>query len=126
VVWASDLAERVMALAGSAETGIRHVTATRPLSRVELADHLLKHFGIDAAYERESRHDRAVPHLGRVELATRYRGALFEPLPSVLDRADIRDYRSGDEHLPPLPFDFPLSPSECGNPENVAVARTPC
>ena len=90
VVWANDLSARVMQLAESVETGIRHVTATRVLSRIELADHLLKLFGEPADYERESRHERTAPHLGHVELATRYRGELFQPLASILDKPNVR------------------------------------
>jgi dTDP-4-dehydrorhamnose reductase len=74
-----------MALATSAETGIRHVTATRVLSRVELADYLLQRLGLPASYRREGRRERAAPHLGYVELATRFRGELFTPLASVID-----------------------------------------
>jgi dTDP-4-dehydrorhamnose reductase len=85
VVWAEDLADRVMRLSESRETGIRHITSTRVLSRIELADYLMSLFGMEATYSRESRRDRAVPHLGRVELATLYRGDLSKPLPSVLD-----------------------------------------
>jgi dTDP-4-dehydrorhamnose reductase len=85
VVWADELAARAMQLAESDETGIRHVAATRAVSRIELANHLLSIFGEAATYERESRHERAAPHIGRVELASRHRGALFEPLVSVLD-----------------------------------------
>jgi dTDP-4-dehydrorhamnose reductase len=86
VVWAHDLAVRVMQLAGSGEAGVRHITATRALSRVELAYHLMSHFGLAAEFQYESRHQRAAPHLGRVELATGYRGALFQPLASVIDQ----------------------------------------
>jgi dTDP-4-dehydrorhamnose reductase len=86
VVWADDLAERIMRLSESSETGLRHVISTRVLSRIELADYLLSLFGMEATYSRESRRDRAAPHLGRVELATSYRGELFTPLVSVLDR----------------------------------------
>jgi dTDP-4-dehydrorhamnose reductase len=89
VVWASDLALRVMQLAASAETGICHVTATRAVSRVDLAEHLLSISGAAANFSRESRHERAAPHLGRVELATIHRGELFRPLPSVLDGATV-------------------------------------
>jgi dTDP-4-dehydrorhamnose reductase len=85
VVWAADLALRVMQLARSAETGIRHVTASRAVSRVELANYLLSKSRIGANFSRESRHERAAPHIGRVELATVYRGELSRPLPSVLD-----------------------------------------
>ncbi|MGH7854294.1 MAG: SDR family oxidoreductase [Candidatus Binatia bacterium] len=85
VVWAGDLALRVMQLAQSGETGIRHVTATRAVSRVELANYLLSESRTSANFSRESRHERAAPHIGRVELATIYRGELCRPLSSVLD-----------------------------------------
>ena len=89
VVWAGDLALRVMQLARSAETGIRHVPATRAVSRVELANYLLSESRITANFTRESRHERAAPHIGRVQLATVYRGELSRPLPSVLDGESI-------------------------------------
>lgn len=85
VVWADDLAKRVMQLAKSAETGIRHISASRAVSRVELANYLLSLLGETADYSCESRHQRSAPHLGRVELATIYRDKLFEPLPCVVD-----------------------------------------
>ena len=91
VVWASDLAARVMALAESMETGTRHITATRALSRVEVADHLLTLLGEPAGYARQGRHQRTSPHLGHVELATRYHGQLFQPLASILDGPDFQD-----------------------------------
>ena len=85
VVWARDLARRVMQLADSRETGVCHVSATRVLSRVELADYLLCRFGMTCNYSLVSRHQRAVPHLGRVELASIHRGGLFQPLASVIE-----------------------------------------
>jgi dTDP-4-dehydrorhamnose reductase len=85
VVWADDLAARVMRLAYSAATGIRHVTATRAVSRVELADYLLAVFGEKVHYQSESRRDRSAPHLGRVELASVYTDDMASPLTSVLD-----------------------------------------
>lgn len=88
VVWVGDLADRVMQLAESRATGVRHIAATRALSRVELANHLLSIFGMEAKYHRESRHQRAAPHLGRVELATLYRGGLSTPLATVVDGRD--------------------------------------
>lgn len=92
VVWASDLSARVMDLAESDQIGIRHVVATRALSRIELADHLLKLFGEPACYERESRYQRTAPHLGHVELATRYHGKLFQPLISVIDKSNVHGF----------------------------------
>jgi dTDP-4-dehydrorhamnose reductase len=85
VVWADDLAARVMRLAQSAESGVRHVTATRAVSRVELADYLLALFGENANYKSESHRDRSAPHLGRVELASVYSDDMASPLTSVLD-----------------------------------------
>lgn len=85
VVWANHLALRVMRLAEGDETGLRHVSATRAVSRIELANYLLDSFGENANYQRESRHERSAPHLGRVELASIFRGTLYEPLVSVID-----------------------------------------
>ncbi|HYJ15400.1 MAG TPA: sugar nucleotide-binding protein [Candidatus Limnocylindria bacterium] len=89
VVWAHDLALRVMRMAESREAGIRHVAATRAISRIALANHLLTIFGEPASYERESRHQRSAPHLGRVELASIHRGELYEPLRCVLDGPNV-------------------------------------
>ncbi len=84
-VWAGDLAARIMSLAQSAETGLCHVAATRAVSRPDLAGHLLRLSGMRARLTLQSRHQRPAPHLGRVELATIRRGALFAPLRCVLD-----------------------------------------
>jgi dTDP-4-dehydrorhamnose reductase len=83
-VWAEDAARRVWDLARADVTGIRHVTATRPVSRPELATYLDQRFAIGARFAVESRADRSTPHLGHVELATRYSDALAAPLPSVI------------------------------------------
>jgi len=88
-VWVEDLAERIMKLSHSRETGIRHVTATQAISRVTLAQYLLEGLGLEGCFYRESRHQRPVPHLGKVELASVYRGELARPLSSVLDRPPI-------------------------------------
>ncbi|MGE0475126.1 MAG: hypothetical protein AB7P17_15960, partial [Nitrospirales bacterium] len=88
-VWVEDLAVRVMTLAQSRETGIRHVTATQAISRVELADYLLNCLGLDLNFHRESRHNRSAPHIGKVELASMYTGELSRPLASVLDNHRI-------------------------------------
>ena len=89
VVWSSDLALRVMQLVESALTGVRHVSATRAISRVQLANYLLSLFGYNANYHRESRHQQSAPHLGRVELATVYEDEFSQPLPSVIDSSDV-------------------------------------
>jgi len=84
-VWADQLACRVLQLAENSAVGIRHVTATRVASRIELANHLLSLLNKTAGYLTESRSQRATPHLGHVELATIYNDALSLPLMSVLD-----------------------------------------
>jgi dTDP-4-dehydrorhamnose reductase len=83
-VWAEDAARRVWDLAHSPFTGLRHITATRAVSRPELARFLDAHFSIGATFALQSRHERKAPHLGRVELATLYTDALAAPLPSVV------------------------------------------
>ncbi len=85
VIWQRDLAPRVMQLAQSEETGIRHVASTRAVSRVELANFLMTEYHIPANFNIETRHQQATPHLGHVELATVYEGDLFQPISSVLD-----------------------------------------
>jgi len=85
VVWVEDLARRVMALSRNGETGIRHIPATRVLSRIELAHYLLQQLGLEALFDCESRHNRPSPHLGHVELISSYQDEWATPLPSVVD-----------------------------------------
>ncbi|MEJ2230548.1 MAG: sugar nucleotide-binding protein [Nitrospirales bacterium] len=85
VVWVTDLSKRVMKLAQSSETGIRHVSATRAVSRVELANYLMSFFGEPPNFRCESRHQLPTPHLGHVELTSVYEDILSRPLASVLD-----------------------------------------
>ncbi len=83
-VWAEDAARRVWQLACSELTGVRHVVATRIVSRPELARYLNEAFAIGAQLGFETRAQRKLPHLGRLDLRTRYTGALAAPLPSVI------------------------------------------
>ena len=83
-VWAEDAARRVWALAASPITGVRHITATRTVSRPALARYLVAKFEIGAVFALESRRDRKAPHLGKVELATIHDGPLASPLASVI------------------------------------------
>jgi len=85
VVWAEDLAVRVMELARGQEIGVRHIIATRTVSRIELAHYLLTRLGLQASFHCESRHQRPTPHLGHVELTSTYLDELAIPLPSVVD-----------------------------------------
>ncbi len=87
-VWVENLAEKVMDLAKSEVKGIRHVSATRAVSRSTLAYFLLNRLGLDAHFHCESRHQRPTPHLGHVELTSTYQDALAIPLPSVIDSQD--------------------------------------
>jgi len=59
-----------------------------------LANHLLTLFGEPAKYQCESRFERAAPHLGRVELASRFQGEFSQPLACVLDRPSGVAWRS--------------------------------
>lgn len=88
-VWVEDLAVRVMNLANSQITGIRHVSATQAISRVQLANFLLAELGQEAAFSRERRHQRPYPHLGIVELGSLYSGKLSQPLSSVIEGPTI-------------------------------------
>ena len=83
-VWAEDAARRAGELARSPVTGIRHITATRAIARPELAGYLVAKLELDATFETRSRHDGPYPHLGNVELATKFDDALAAPLPSVI------------------------------------------
>lgn len=87
VVWAEDAARRVLDLARSTITGIRHLTATRAVGRPELARFLVEKFALGARIEEQTRADRRAPHPGKVELATIYTDTFAEALPSVVPAA---------------------------------------
>ena len=84
-VWADDLGDRILAYADSETVGIRHIAASRSVSRVELADFLNRRFSLGASFSLERGQDRDAPHLGRVRLQTIHIDELAEPLPSVID-----------------------------------------
>jgi dTDP-4-dehydrorhamnose reductase len=83
-VWAEDAARRVWQLARSPVTGVRHVVAERIVSRPQLARYLNERFEIGAELGFEARAERGRPHLGCIDLRTRYSDALAAPLPSVV------------------------------------------
>ncbi|MGB0909277.1 MAG: SDR family oxidoreductase [Nitrospirales bacterium] len=89
VVWIRDLAQRVMDVAKSTETGIRHLPATRVVSRVDVASYLMKQMGFPSKFKVESRLQQRAPHIGHVELTSMYTGPLFWPLASILDRESV-------------------------------------
>lgn len=85
VSWSDDLAQRIIALADSTLTGIRHIVTTKAVSREELAFFVNNYFHIGARIQVEQRSDRAVPHLGQMRLQTKWRDALSSPLQSVTE-----------------------------------------
>lgn len=87
-VWAEDAAARVWELARSNVTGTRHITATRAIDRPALAAYVNARFAIGASFDTAPRATRNAPHLGNVELATRYADELAAPLASPIDLAD--------------------------------------
>ena len=82
-VWAADLAQRVMLLAQSEVCGLRHVPARRVVGRPELARALMRQQGLPPMFALESRAQQRVPHLGSVEIQSRYTDAYSAALPSV-------------------------------------------
>lgn len=88
-VWAEDLAERVMALAASGVCGLRHVPAHRVVGRPELARYLMVQQGLPPVFALGRRAQQRVPHLGCVELRSRYADAYSAPLPSVVGCAPL-------------------------------------
>ena len=83
-VWAEDAACRVWQLAQSDVTGVRHVVAERIVARPVLAAYLNERFQIGAQFGTETRAERKNPHLGKIDLRTRYRDELAAPLPAVV------------------------------------------
>lgn len=79
------LADRIIDLALSPLTGIRHVTATRLVSRVELATALQRHYDLPGTIDISDRKSQPAPHLGRIHICTRYTDALAAPLPCPID-----------------------------------------
>lgn len=92
-IWAEDGGRRVWQLADSALTGIRHITATRAVARPELAHFVNRQFAIGAKFACEPRAARRGPHIGNVELGTRFADELARPLPSVVAASDERGDR---------------------------------
>jgi dTDP-4-dehydrorhamnose reductase len=83
-VWAEDAARRVWQLARSELTGIRHIVAERIVSRPQLARYLNERFEIGAELGFETRAQRGRPHLGKLDLRTRFGDELAAPLPPVV------------------------------------------
>jgi dTDP-4-dehydrorhamnose reductase len=78
-------ADRIISIGESDITGLRHIAATRSVSRPELAEACFSYHGLPADYDLATRADRPAPHLGRVTMATCYNDAWSEPLASAVD-----------------------------------------
>lgn len=83
-VWAEALSTRILAFSRSSVSGIRHVQATRTISRIQLADYLMQKLRINPAYQICDIDQLNLPHLGAIELLTVFNDELARPLPSVL------------------------------------------
>ena len=83
---AETLAERILALARSEVTGLRHLSAVEELSRPELARRLLRLHGRRAAFAVIGRDEAPAPHPGRLVLRSIHTDELAEPLPGIPDR----------------------------------------
>ena len=77
-------ADRVWEMASSSLVGLRHLWADRLVSRPELAEYLCRHQNLEVNLEFQDRSERDVPHLGKVEMVSRYTDSWGQPLPSVL------------------------------------------
>lgn len=87
--WATDLAQRVLALAQAELTGLRHVCAARSVSRLELATYLDQRYELGASFKVEGRDEQPAPHLGRIELATVHGDQLAARLPAVVPLGSV-------------------------------------
>lgn len=83
-VWAEDAVRRVLALADAGISGIRHVVASRIVSRPELARYLDQRFAIGARLTLRWRRELGRPHIGRMDLRTEHDDALAAPLSPVV------------------------------------------
>jgi len=83
-VWADQLADRLVAWTRDGARGVRHVPASRVVSRPELATHLMRMQQLEPSFSITWRAERPYPYLGRVELQSDYTDPLSAPLPSVV------------------------------------------
>ncbi len=83
-VWARDAVARVLALANSDVTGIRHIYAAQTTSRPALARYLDGRFAIGAHFAVRHRRQLPRPHIGDMDLRTEFEGTLATPLTPVV------------------------------------------
>ena len=82
--WADDIATRIIALADSPLTGIRHIPAAVAVARPALATFLMQRQGLPARFDVRSRAEQPYPHLGRVEIISDYADEHAMPLAPVI------------------------------------------
>jgi dTDP-4-dehydrorhamnose reductase len=80
-----QLADRIVDLAESDISGIRHISSRRLISRPHLAAALKMHFQLPGALMLARRVDQGAPHLGRIHIITRHTDELASPLPCPLE-----------------------------------------
>jgi len=85
-VWADELATRILALARSSITGVRHIPASQIVSRIVLARYLIKKLHISPEYHIVDRDDINYPHLGSIELQSEFSDVYSKPLSAVVDK----------------------------------------
>ncbi len=83
-IWAEDAAQRILQWSLTKLRGIRHLTATRPTSRPELADAICRARRLPSNYVIKDRATLPQPHLGKVELATHHPDPPLLALPERL------------------------------------------
>lgn len=81
---ADMMAERLVGLAASDLTGIRHITAESLTLRPDLANHLMDKLGLEGEVALKCRFGQPYPHIGMIELGTVFDDDLAAPLPSIL------------------------------------------
>lgn len=89
-VWSDDAAQRIVKWTESGRSGIRHLTATRPTERPELAAAICAARQLPARYMIQDRTECDQPHLGKVELASAYDDAPLTAVPDRLARVTPR------------------------------------
>jgi len=94
--WAGDIAARVMRLAQSRLTGIRHIPAQCAVARPELAAFLMRQQGLSTTFTVRRRAEQPHPHLGHVEIGSDYLDEYAAPLPSVVRAAGDRTPTGND------------------------------
>ena len=82
---AAEVADRIVELADSDVTGLRHLSATRSVSRIELAEAVYQYHGIAPTYRLAKRVDQPTPHLGKVTVTTKFTDRWAAPLTSAVD-----------------------------------------